>query len=608
MPTIESDSTLFRPLPLAGREILDRIFLNDTLDLTPVSDSINKAIDHIDELFVMLGNLRIHTNQLAAAEKIIARIKNLALRESLAAFLLIAPTQAGKTGTYLKLLERFMAWHRAEYPNFDVTRCAAVLVAKSDNSMLADLRAERRAAKMDMLYEVGHLTHSDIERISAQFRARWQRKQHSLLILDEGHLGLLKKSLIDRLLRTLGADLTRPRSEWENQYLEIVIVSATAFPFQSLRKVNATDFESNPLFDSVELEPGLGYYGLGDLLASGRVTNNLRYKKSCVTQFVHTEYLPAVRKYMSDRGLTIGHHILQVWDTTQARKMRTLLTTEMPGCRVVIAGDTSNGPDITPFLDVSYELRRAPSQQTFYILINTGGLGARICTRYLVGVLLRPTEIHSTLYQAIGRYLGYTEDFYPPESLTETQPHAKCDDTFPIFAPLARLDALHQYMTLPVTQRPAMKSTHNGTKIWRRLRVQLVGYDTLDALNAARNAMGWEPIRDKTKVWDLANQGILSDEPNRRAREQYDKMLAEEVTYMSSDDFAKRADGWKWVPGTSFYHDKISVSVRKDYKHRFAALRQAYPSAEYFMHIPLGPESEQVMTLNTGKKNVLLNL
>lgn len=85
-----------------------------------------------------------------------------------------------------------------------------------------------------------------------------------LLIDDESHLGLGRKGNLDRFCQTIGIDLKRPPSDWDNPAVYVVKVSATPFP-QHL---------SPSTFQFIQLRQDASYLSLAQLRASGRLHDN----------------------------------------------------------------------------------------------------------------------------------------------------------------------------------------------------------------------------------------------------------------------------------------------------------------------------------------------
>lgn len=93
-----------------------------------------------------------------------------------------------------------------------------------------------------------------------------------LLWLDEFHQGLGKDGNLDRFCQEIGIDLNLPPSQWENQFVYVVTVTATGIPQDAIPS----------RYQFVFLRKDSSYLSLQKLIDSGRLVDNahISYKKN----------------------------------------------------------------------------------------------------------------------------------------------------------------------------------------------------------------------------------------------------------------------------------------------------------------------------------------
>lgn len=105
---------------------------------------------------------------------------------------------------------------------------------------------------------------TNFDTVTRTTRDRARQSYRVLLIDDESHLGLGRRGNLDRFCQTIGIDLKRPPSDWDNPAVYVVKVSATPFP-QHLSPVT---------FQFIRLQQDASYLSLAQLRASGRLRDN----------------------------------------------------------------------------------------------------------------------------------------------------------------------------------------------------------------------------------------------------------------------------------------------------------------------------------------------
>jgi len=115
-----------------------------------------------------------------------------------------------------------------------------------------------------------------------------QVPRYVLLILDECHLALKRKGALDRLQKTIGIDLSVPKEQWKNQFVQVLDVSATAFP-QDLQTVRGSRRppSTSGLHEYVILAKNPNYLGVAELVKQNRLRNNagVNYTKNDYHEF-----------------------------------------------------------------------------------------------------------------------------------------------------------------------------------------------------------------------------------------------------------------------------------------------------------------------------------
>lgn len=528
---------------------------------------------------IKLGEISIYPNQRDAAHELMEMLRDETTRQITSIVVLLAETQAGKTGTYLKLIEQWMQyWSKTlGWQGDDSKNCARVVVSKPSNDLFNDLKNEQEKSSLGWYYGIGHLTPPEADQIIAWIQKRMALGLRSLLVIDEGHLGLKTKSLWDRIFAACGVNPLQPRSEWKNQHLDIVVVSATPYVWSAANV--------NRLFAFVKLANGPDYYSLADLVNSGRLRDNGgRYTQKEAAEYIEQVFLPDVRRAMADAEVTAGHVIIQVWTQAQAQQIRQKLTRWDPTCKVYVAGKPNPVQDVVSFTEVSTMLRMIPTTMTYHLIVNTGNIGARVCTKFLVGGLLRnPKDVnHATIYQALGRWLGNSEWYYldaPGSRLHNGAKgeHYKRNDIFPIHVPV---DPIREVVAYIEAGDAAVTSTHNRIKVVRTVNRTLRGYRTKDELIRSRAARGLAPITEG-KLWGLAEAGSRSDEVDARAERVYH--LFTSTDYLWSRQTLP-VDAFYWPLGQTPFHSKVSSHVRVAWKPILDQIRRDHPGCEYFDH------------------------
>lgn len=115
-----------------------------------------------------------------------------------------------------------------------------------------------------------------------------QVARYVLIILDECHLALKKHGALDRLQKAIGIDLSVPKEQWKNQFVQVLDVSATAFP-QDLQTVRGSRRppSTSGLHEYVKLAKNPNYLGVAELLKQNRLRNNagVNYTKNDYHEF-----------------------------------------------------------------------------------------------------------------------------------------------------------------------------------------------------------------------------------------------------------------------------------------------------------------------------------
>lgn len=184
-----------------------------------------------------------YENQVKTSDEIIDKIQN---NNNRMIHLLLAPTQSGKTGCILSIIDKFILCLNFNHENVHlITGLSSVDWVEQTKDRMPDCLHNQI------------LHRPDIKKIKNNIN-----KNNILIVIDEAHLGAQEKMTIDKIFKDIGI---KDIDQLLSRNIHIVLVSAT--PNQVIKDIQK--WKDNTSIDC--MEPGKGYTGVRELSKQGQI-------------------------------------------------------------------------------------------------------------------------------------------------------------------------------------------------------------------------------------------------------------------------------------------------------------------------------------------------